>query len=206
MPLQTGFLAGMEWCLGVRRHVEVSKIVQRDETTNPQYDVRQADALMEAEGNDPARLRYRKMFWEAVPDGKDPVVPLLLEKARVAGIRHAQREEKSKNHSRFLPRQRGSKNMEKVKMVAATGRPMMMFVDVGGKFIDKPENLVRIKKVAHRGMLKERKRTGVLVDKERRIQEKKQLIITARAAARAERKQKKKPEWQTGAGRSLVLS
>jgi hypothetical protein len=69
-PLQTGFLSGMEWCLGVRRHVQISKIKRWDETEHPRYDAREADALMEAEGNDPARLRYRKMFWEAVPDGK----------------------------------------------------------------------------------------------------------------------------------------
>ena len=70
MPLQTGFLAGMEWCLGVRHHVQSSKFKTWEETEHPRYDVRQADALMEAEGNDPARLRYRNMFWEAVPDGK----------------------------------------------------------------------------------------------------------------------------------------
>ena len=69
-PLQTGFLAGMEWCLGVRDHVQLSKTKQWDETEHPRYDAREADALMEAEGNDPGRLRYRKMFWEAVPDGK----------------------------------------------------------------------------------------------------------------------------------------
>lgn len=69
-PLQTGFLAGMEWCLGVRQDTNMSKTKRLDETEHPRYDVRQADALMEAEENDPARLRYRQMFWEAVPDGK----------------------------------------------------------------------------------------------------------------------------------------
>jgi hypothetical protein len=34
------------------------------------HDVSESDLLMEAEGNDPARLRYQKMFWEAVPDGQ----------------------------------------------------------------------------------------------------------------------------------------
>ena len=69
-PLQTGFLVGMEWCLGIRHHEQLAKVRKWRESEHPRYDVREADALMEAEGNDPARLRYRKMFWEAVPDGK----------------------------------------------------------------------------------------------------------------------------------------
>lgn len=42
----------------------------RSENDDSRYDVIESDLLMEAEGNDPARLRYRKMFWEAVPDGQ----------------------------------------------------------------------------------------------------------------------------------------
>jgi hypothetical protein len=60
----------MEWCLGVRRHEELSEITAWRETEHPRYNVREADALMEAEANDSSRLRYSKMFWEAVPDGK----------------------------------------------------------------------------------------------------------------------------------------
>jgi hypothetical protein len=76
-PLQTGFLVGMEWCLGIRHHEQLAKVRKWRESEHPRYDVREADALMEAEGNDPARLRYRKMFWEAVPDGKVCSIPCL---------------------------------------------------------------------------------------------------------------------------------
>jgi len=199
----------MEWCLGVRQHVQLSKTKTWDQTEHPRYDVTEADALMEAEGNDPARLRYRKMFWEAVPDGKDPVVPLLLEKARTDGIRRKQEEEESKNHPRFLPPQPDTDNMQKVRMVAATGRPMIKFVDVGGKFINKLESLRRRKKATHRGALKAKRRQETLRDEQRRIQEKKHKRQAGREAALAARTAQKKlegPKWQPGDGRSLVLS
>lgn len=62
----------MEWCLGVTHHAKVTEArgKELEGEQHPRYDVREADTLMEAEGNDPARLRYRKMFWEAIPDGK----------------------------------------------------------------------------------------------------------------------------------------
>lgn len=62
----------MEWCLGVARQERLTRERggELQGWKNPRYDVREADTLMEAEGNDPARLRYSKMFWEAVPDGQ----------------------------------------------------------------------------------------------------------------------------------------
>lgn len=59
----------MEWCLGVTRR-ERHNHERGESERDPCYDVREADALMEAGGSDPARLRYSKMFWESVPDGQ----------------------------------------------------------------------------------------------------------------------------------------
>jgi len=202
----------MEWCLGVRRHAQIATIKQWDETDHPRYDVREADALMEAEGNEPARLRYRNMFWEAVSDGKDPVVPLLLEKARIDGIRHVREEEESKNHPRFVPPQPGTENMEKVKMVAPAGRPMIKFVDVEGKFIDKHESIKRSKQTEHRAALKVRRRKETLKDRQMRMQEDRRIREAAREAAKAttraaaKAKKLENSKWQPGSGRSLVLS
>jgi len=152
-PLQTGFTAGMEWCLGVtrqERHIRERGKVE----TDPCYDVREADALMEAEGNDPARLRYSKMFWESVPDGQDPITPFKLLEASERGHKRIIREAISK--SRFLPGKTHLNNT--VRMVASPGRPVIKFIDAGGKFIDKKEISKRIKKQEHRGSLKDKKR------------------------------------------------
>jgi hypothetical protein len=139
---------------------------------------------------------------------EDPVVPLLLEKARADGIRHAWEEEESKNHPRFVPPQPGTDKMEKVKMIAPPDRPMIKFVDIGGKFINKHESLKRAKIAAHRGALKAKRRKEVIADERRRIQEELLIRDAVSAAAEAEKKKKKKEElkWQPGDGRSLVLS
>lgn len=139
---------------------------------------------------------------------KDPIIPLLLEKARADGIRHAWEEEESKNHPRFVPPQPGTDKMEKVKMIAPPDRPMIKFVDIGGKFINKHESLKRSKKAAHRGALKAKKRKEVVADEQRSIQEAPRIREADNAAALAEKKKKKikKLKWQPGVGRSLVLS
>jgi hypothetical protein len=134
------------------------------------------------------------------------VVPLLLEKARVDGIRHAREEQESKNHSRFVPRQPGSQSMERVKMVAPTGRPMIKFVDVGGKFINKHESLKRIQKLTHRVASTSRRREEAALEEKRRVEEKQRIKDAKREERRAAKKAKKKAGWQPGDGRSLVLS
>lgn len=200
----------MEWCLGVRRHVQLSKIKQWDETEHPRYNVREADVLMEAEGSDPTRLRYSKMFWEAVPDGKDPVVPFLLEKARADGIRHVREEEESMNRARFVRLEPDAESTDKMKMIAPARRPMIKFIDVGAKFIDQHESLKRTQKVERRRALKARRREKVSSGLQRRKQEQSRVRAEARKAAKdisaAEKVEKAKPpKWQPGTGRSLVL-
>lgn len=85
---------------------------------------------------------------------QDPITPLKLLEAREHGQKRAKREAMSKN--RFLPGK--THHDDTVKMVAPPGRPMIKFVDVGGKFINKGEISKRIKKQHHRGSLKDKKR------------------------------------------------
>ena len=181
-PLQTGFTAGMEWCLGVTRQERHTR-ERSDGEADTHDDVQEADALMETEGNDPARLRYSKMFWEAVPDGQvriathsllprsnkvmvhaiqDPITPLKLLEARERGQNRIKREAMSKNY--FLPDK--THHRDAVKVVAPPGRPVTKFIDVGGKFIDKKEISKRIKKQEHRGLLKDKKHQKALADRD----------------------------------------
>ena len=137
-------------------------------------------------------------------------MPLLLEKARAHSIRHVREEEESKNHPRFVPPQPGTKNMEKVKMLAPTGRPMIKFVDVEGQFINKRESLKRIRNVEHRGAMKARRRNEASQDEQRRIEDKRRILVEARAARKAvkaaEKAQRETSRFQPGVGRSLVFS
>jgi ABC-type molybdate transport system ATPase subunit len=126
----------------------------------------------------------------------------LLEKARADSLRHAREEEESKNHPIFLP-QSGKGKMNKAKMIAPLDRPMIKFVDVGGKFINKHESLKRIKIASHRRALKMRRRTEIIADERRRIQE--NLRMRKAAKAKKQKKTMEKQKLQLGSGRSLAL-
>ena len=128
-------------------------------------------------------------------------MPLLLEKARAEGIRRAREEKESKHHPRFVPPQPGTDEIEKVKMVAPPNRPMIKFVDIGGKFINKHESLKRTKIAARRRALKAKRRKEVVADKWEKVQKAANAVVKAK-----EQKNMKKLEWQPGEGRSLVLS
>ena len=98
-------------------------------------------------------------------------------------------------------------------MVAPMGRPMIKFVDVGGKFINKHESLKRIQKVTHRVVSTSRRREEAALAEKRRVEEKHRMKDASREERRAAKKAKKaaerekdRPRWQPGDGRSLVLS
>jgi hypothetical protein len=94
---------------------------------------------------------------------------------------------------------------------------MIKFVDVGGKFINKRESLKRTKHAEHRGVLHARKREEAqreaqrraqmrTKEKEQRWREARQVRRAIEASKRAEKEAAKAPNWQSGGGRSLVLS
>jgi hypothetical protein len=141
-----------------------------------------------------------------MPYDQDPVVPLLLEKARTDGKMRRREGKESKDRPPFLRSQenQGTDNSEKVKMVAPPGRPMIKFVDIGGKYIDKHDRLARIKRWKHKGMLKTRKREK---NKLAREEEVKLRAAAKEAELAAKALEKLKPKWQQKSdGRSLVFS
>jgi hypothetical protein len=127
----------------------------------------------------------------------------------VDSIRHLQEEEESKNHPIFVPPQPGTDSKPKVQMLAPPGRPMIKFVDIAGKFVNKHESLKRIKKAAHRTTLKAKRRKDVLGVQKRMIQEERRVREARRETAnvaRAAAKKEEKSKYQPGDGRSLILS
>jgi len=149
--LQTGFQAGMETVLGVPSEVpDVEGEYAQDKSW---YDTVQADTLDQEEGKNIARRRYQRMFWEAVPDGSDPIMPVVLENhqkaldARHKGYRDA------KADPLVMPRY--ANNPPKVNVIQRDGRPAVKFVDVGGKFVDVKDRLKRIKLAERRRRMKD---------------------------------------------------
>ncbi|OJA20674.1 putative protein 71 [Rhizopogon vesiculosus] len=66
------------------------------------------------------------MFWEAVPEGKDPIMPGILDAASESAIPN-------------------SENKSKVNVAERPGRPAIRIIDVGNMFLD-----VKTKSVAPR--------------------------------------------------------
>jgi len=117
----------------------------------------EADALDQVEGDDLARARYQRMFWEPVVEGQEPVLPTALKKARQDAERHGRSGEsvKSDDATLGLPHDGG---MEGISTIDATmGRPAIKFIDVGAKFMDSKDHMRRMKESQRRAKIRSKK-------------------------------------------------
>ncbi|KAG1757060.1 eukaryotic mitochondrial regulator protein-domain-containing protein [Suillus lakei] len=151
--IQTGFVQGMESILGVPQTkvfttLDDSKPVPVQYDTNQQvakihsdrYDAVEADREdEEAGGFDWARQRYQRMFWETVPEGKDPIMPGILDAATKSATAT-------------------SENKTKMNIVERPGRPAIKFVDVGNMFLDVKEQERRAKEGERRAKVRARRK------------------------------------------------
>ncbi|KAH9065849.1 eukaryotic mitochondrial regulator protein-domain-containing protein [Lactarius vividus] len=152
-PLQTGFLKGMEQHLGVT--YDASKHKTHEDWVESRIQTVEADALDQAEGDNKARTRYQRMFWEPVVEGMDPVLPNALKRAREDAIRHARSEGSSKSVD-------GTPDYNQKGAVTSTsdpaaGRPATRFIDVGTKFLDPKDHLRRMKESERRARVRSKK-------------------------------------------------
>jgi len=79
------------------------------------------------------------MFWEAVPEGKDPIMPGILDAASESAIHN-------------------SGNKSKVNVVERPGRPAIKFIDVGNMFLDAKDQERRAKEGERRAKVGARRR------------------------------------------------
>ncbi|KAG0707579.1 eukaryotic mitochondrial regulator protein-domain-containing protein [Suillus ampliporus] len=156
--IQTGFVQGMEQLLGVPQTkvfttLDDSKPVPVQYDTNQQvakiqsdrYDAVEADREdEEAGGFDWARQRYQRMFWEIVPEGKDPVMPGILD----ASTQSATSTSENKTHMNIVER---------------PGRPAIKFIDVGNMFLDVKDQERRVKEGERRAKVRARRKERQLM-------------------------------------------
>lgn len=86
-------------------------------------------------------------------------MPGVLQHARQTAEKHVQAAEDAKSDPKILGQHKG--NPPKVQLLpsgSTPGRPMIQFVDVGGKFINVKEHTVREKERARRRTVKEKKK------------------------------------------------
>ncbi|KAI0049272.1 hypothetical protein FA95DRAFT_1557070 [Auriscalpium vulgare] len=159
--LQTGFRDGMELLLGIKE--DEANFRSQADWVESRMDVVESDVLDQVEGDDPARARYQRMFWEPVVEGQQPVLPDALKQARDDAVRHGIEEESAKSRDDLLGHHHESGSATEVvaKSGAAAGRPAIKFVDIGGKFIDPKDRLRRMKESERRARLRKKARAAV---------------------------------------------
>ncbi|KAI9444908.1 eukaryotic mitochondrial regulator protein-domain-containing protein [Lactarius indigo] len=158
-------LKGLEenWVKGMERHLGVmydaSKHKTHEDWVESRIQTVEADALDQAEGDNKARTRYQRMFWEPVVEGTDPVLPNALKKAREDAIRHGRSEEPSKSvHATLGQSDHNRKGVEVTSTSGtAAGRPTTKFIDVGTKFLDPKDHLRRMKESERRARIRSKK-------------------------------------------------
>ncbi|KAL4252511.1 hypothetical protein ABKN59_002757 [Abortiporus biennis] len=143
--IQTGFLAGMETALGVSRTVKVA--LRAEEELGE--DAILADAQNEVPGNDAARVRYQRMFWEPVVEGQEPVVTDALEKSRQYAAA------KNKGKATATDSASLAEHPDRVHIYQRQGRPVVKFVDVGDKWVDEKDIIRRQKESARKARRKQ---------------------------------------------------
>ncbi|KAI0756302.1 eukaryotic mitochondrial regulator protein-domain-containing protein [Daedaleopsis nitida] len=152
--LQTGFLKGMEFSLGVSEKKPLS--AQTSVLPGARElgeDTVAADELSEAT-KDIARARYQRLFWEPVVEGQTPMMNEVLSKASIDGANSSKSREAA-----LLKRLRHLKFETNPDVVLERpGRPTIRFVDVGVKFVDVKDRLKRVQAAKRRTLLKRRRR------------------------------------------------
>jgi len=136
--LQTGFQAGMEELLGTKTHsiLRVSDAFGEDTVA--------ADVQADESGNDAARTRYQRMFWEPTAENKSPVVPDILESVRERAVQRRATHAPKPGSIHVLERE---------------GRANIQFVDIGDQFVDKKAEQRRLKDAERRSKLRARRQS-----------------------------------------------
>lgn len=161
----------MENILGVT--YDASKHKTHEDWVESRIHTVEADALDQAEGDNQARTRYQRMFWEPVVEGQvrdsqcflfyllsiislyqEPVLPTALRRAREDAKRHGRTEESARSDdvALGLPHDGG---MEVANTSGTdTGRLTIKFIDVGTKFMDPKDHTRRMKESQRRAKIR----------------------------------------------------
>ncbi|OCH95683.1 hypothetical protein OBBRIDRAFT_787888 [Obba rivulosa] len=158
-PIQTGFQLGMEEILGVNEEkARITDVVFRRGQAELGEDTTGAD--LDADSVDRARERYQRLFWEPVVEGKDPITPGVIEKAR-ADVQAAKRAARAAKIEHVLP-SRDQASPTQVIVQQPMRSYAVKFVDVRGKFVDSDDILHRRKEAQRRKAVKRRRREKIV--------------------------------------------
>ncbi|OBZ79065.1 hypothetical protein A0H81_01445 [Grifola frondosa] len=145
-PIQTGFVQGMENILGITEDIKQHKMQMHRGALELGSDATEADTQSE-DGNEAARHRYQRLFWEPVVEGQEPILPAILAKSRADAEKHSKAEAEARSNEGLTVFQHEESHEH---IVERPGRPSIKFVDVGGKFLNIREQMHRRKDAERR--------------------------------------------------------
>ncbi|KAI0281700.1 eukaryotic mitochondrial regulator protein-domain-containing protein [Russula aff. rugulosa BPL654] len=151
-PLQTGFLKGMEQILGVT--YDASKYKTHEHWVESRINTVEADALDQAEGNNKARTRYQRMFWEPVVEGQESVLGPSVSSNIFACPPQSSREESTKFDDVASGLLREDETGIANTSGTASGRLTIKFIDVGNKLMDRKDHMRRMKESQRRARIR----------------------------------------------------
>ncbi|KIK70541.1 hypothetical protein GYMLUDRAFT_148961 [Collybiopsis luxurians FD-317 M1] len=162
-PLQTGFVRGMERLLAVSKFPQDASSGDENgwDLREMRHNVHEADMLEENEQNDPARVRYQRMYWESLPEfGGEATVPASLERS-MAMAKHLAAKSGQLKDRQYLPAIPDTDTIktpkEPIQISSKEGRPDIHFVDVGTKFLDVANETKRLARIESRARARAKK-------------------------------------------------
>ncbi|KAF5392401.1 hypothetical protein D9757_002299 [Collybiopsis confluens] len=164
--IQTGFVRGMERLLAVPKYSKKTSLGDEDDWALEELrtDVHEADLLEESEHNDPARIRYQRMYWESLPEfGGDAIVPASLERSRTRAKELASKagQLKDRQYLPVIPDTYTIKTpKEPIHISSKEGRPDIHFIDVGTKFLDIASETKRLTRINSRARARTKNLAG----------------------------------------------
>ncbi|VDB84328.1 unnamed protein product [Peniophora sp. CBMAI 1063] len=157
--LKTGFLYNMEWHLGVK--ADLREHQNHEEWVQSRLSAVEADKLYDLQGDEMARSRYERMFFEPTLEGQAPILPGALEKEnKQKDVRRAKRMEEKYDPSilgQHIDRA-ARPSVVTTKSGTAPGRPTLKFVDVGARWVDVEDRKKRVQAAERRALLSAQRR------------------------------------------------
>ncbi|KIY73504.1 hypothetical protein CYLTODRAFT_365523 [Cylindrobasidium torrendii FP15055 ss-10] len=187
IPLQTGFLDGMEFLL---------KVDPLSHQGHDRHLASESDELEEQPDRSAARDRYERHYWEATDEtNPDTIMPGSIESAKARAKRAGEAALVKPGDPRTLPRVPIPSYVLKprpIQRYEQPGRPDIKFVDVGNKFVDGETLLARYKESERRvsknsftksDVAKERRESRIAKEAERKGRREAKRLVKAKATA-----------------------
>lgn len=175
--MKTGFLTKMEWHLGVK--AELQEHQSHEEWVQSRLSAVEADKLYDLQGDEMARSRYERMFFEPTLEGqvsllvshlRGPAHPLPHQAPILPGSIESENKQKDSRRVKRMEEKYDPSILGQhidraarapvvtTKSGTAPGRPTLKFIDVGARWVDVDDRKKRVQAAERRALLNAQRR------------------------------------------------